>query len=84
MIVHGLSRMKFVAAYLLAVLAGNPSPSAEDLSAILESGKMLHFKDRNRSHVYLLPLVLLGLMNKKHAFSLNGAVYINWQFKLFV
>jgi large subunit ribosomal protein LP2 len=29
--------MKFVAAYLLAVLAGNPSPSAEDLSAILES-----------------------------------------------
>jgi len=51
MIVHGLSRMKFVAAYLLAVLAGNPSPSAEDLSAILESGKMLHFKDRNRSHV---------------------------------
>ena len=29
--------MKFVAAYLLAVLAGNPSPSAEDLTAILES-----------------------------------------------
>lgn len=38
MIVHGLSRMKFVAAYLLAALAGNSSPSAEDLSAILESG----------------------------------------------
>jgi large subunit ribosomal protein LP2 len=33
--------MKFVAAYLLAVLAGNPSPSAEDLSAILESGNLL-------------------------------------------
>jgi hypothetical protein len=31
-------RMKFVAAYLLAVLAGNPNPSAEDLTAILESG----------------------------------------------
>jgi large subunit ribosomal protein LP2 len=30
--------MKFVAAYLLAVLAGNSSPSAEDLTAILESG----------------------------------------------
>ncbi|RLN33776.1 60S acidic ribosomal protein P2A [Panicum miliaceum] len=29
--------MKFVGAYLLAVLAGNPSPSAEDLSSILES-----------------------------------------------
>ncbi|PWZ44175.1 60S acidic ribosomal protein P2A [Zea mays] len=29
--------MKFVAAYLLAVLAGNSSPSAEDLTAILES-----------------------------------------------
>ncbi|XP_008655429.1 acidic ribosomal protein P2a-2 isoform X1 [Zea mays] len=29
--------MKFVAAYLLAVLAGNASPSAEDLTAILES-----------------------------------------------
>ncbi|KAG2640250.1 hypothetical protein PVAP13_2KG061200 [Panicum virgatum] len=29
--------MKFVAAYLLAVLAGNPSPSAKDLSSILES-----------------------------------------------
>ncbi|XP_062186075.1 large ribosomal subunit protein P2A-like [Phragmites australis] len=29
--------MKFVAAYLLAVLAGNPNPSAEDLTAILES-----------------------------------------------
>ncbi|XP_062225575.1 large ribosomal subunit protein P2A-like [Phragmites australis] len=29
--------MKFVAAYLLAVLAGNPSPSAEDLTSILES-----------------------------------------------
>ncbi|KAF8686807.1 hypothetical protein HU200_043417 [Digitaria exilis] len=37
MTVHGLSRMKFVAAYLLAALAGNSSPSAEDLSAILES-----------------------------------------------
>jgi large subunit ribosomal protein LP2 len=34
----GLCRMKFVAAYLLAVLAGNSSPSAEDLTAILESG----------------------------------------------
>ncbi|CAL5027649.1 unnamed protein product [Urochloa decumbens] len=32
-----LSRMKFVAAYLLAVLAGNNSPSAEDLTTILES-----------------------------------------------
>jgi ribosomal protein L12E/L44/L45/RPP1/RPP2 len=30
--------MKFVAAYLLAVLAGKSSPSAEDLTAILESG----------------------------------------------
>ncbi|CAL5048053.1 unnamed protein product [Urochloa decumbens] len=29
--------MKFVAAYLLAVLAGNNSPSAEDLTSILES-----------------------------------------------
>lgn len=29
--------MKFVAAYLLAVLAGNNSPSAEDLTGILES-----------------------------------------------
>ncbi|KAL6645601.1 hypothetical protein ACP70R_012816 [Stipagrostis hirtigluma subsp. patula] len=29
--------MKFVAAYLLAVLSGNASPSAEDLTAILES-----------------------------------------------
>ncbi|KAG8045943.1 hypothetical protein GUJ93_ZPchr0008g11654 [Zizania palustris] len=32
-----LSRMKFVASYLLAVLAGNTSPTAEDLTAILES-----------------------------------------------
>ncbi|PWZ11077.1 60S acidic ribosomal protein P2A [Zea mays] len=31
------SRMKVVAAYLLAVLAGNASPSAEDLTGILES-----------------------------------------------
>ncbi|GJN35619.1 hypothetical protein PR202_gb24413 [Eleusine coracana subsp. coracana] len=30
-------RMKFVSAYLLAVLAGNSSPSAADLTAILES-----------------------------------------------
>ncbi|XP_062186135.1 large ribosomal subunit protein P2A-like [Phragmites australis] len=29
--------MKFVASYLLAVLSGNSSPSAEDLTAILES-----------------------------------------------
>ncbi|CAN6234917.1 unnamed protein product [Urochloa humidicola] len=29
--------MKFVAAYLLAVLAGNNNPSAEDLTSILES-----------------------------------------------
>ncbi|GJN27714.1 hypothetical protein PR202_gb15759 [Eleusine coracana subsp. coracana] len=29
--------MKFVSAYLLAVLAGNSSPSAADLTAILES-----------------------------------------------
>ena len=34
----GLCRMKFIAAYLLAVLAGNSSPSAEDLTVILESG----------------------------------------------
>ena len=34
----GLSRMKFVAAYLLAVLAGNNDPSEEDLKTILESG----------------------------------------------
>jgi hypothetical protein len=38
MISDGLCRMKFIAAYLLAVLAGNSSPSAEDLTAILESG----------------------------------------------
>jgi ribosomal protein L12E/L44/L45/RPP1/RPP2 len=30
--------MKFVAAYLLAVLAGKPNPTAEDLTAVLESG----------------------------------------------
>jgi large subunit ribosomal protein LP2 len=41
MIFDGLSRMKFVAAYLLAVLAGNASPSAEDLTAILESGNFI-------------------------------------------
>ncbi|KAL5211162.1 hypothetical protein ABZP36_022009 [Zizania latifolia] len=29
--------MKFVSAYLLATLAGNPNPSAEDLTSILES-----------------------------------------------
>ncbi|XP_066348286.1 large ribosomal subunit protein P2A-like [Miscanthus floridulus] len=41
--------MKFVAAYLLAVLAGNNDPSVEDLKTILESvgaeidtGKMEH------------------------------------------
>ncbi|RLM85360.1 hypothetical protein C2845_PM04G03750 [Panicum miliaceum] len=33
--------MKFVAAYLLVVLAGNPSSSTEDLSAILESESYL-------------------------------------------
>jgi len=36
-ITFGLSRMKFVAAYLLAVLAGNNDPSVEDLKTILES-----------------------------------------------
>jgi large subunit ribosomal protein LP2 len=41
MIFDGLSRMKFVAAYLLAVLAGNASLSAEDLTAILESGNFI-------------------------------------------
>ncbi|KAF0916016.1 hypothetical protein E2562_000646 [Oryza meyeriana var. granulata] len=30
-------RMKFVAAYLMAVLAGNSNPTAEDLTTILES-----------------------------------------------
>ncbi|XP_052141368.1 60S acidic ribosomal protein P2A-like [Oryza glaberrima] len=29
--------MKFISAYLLATLAGNPNPSAEDLTTILES-----------------------------------------------
>ncbi|XP_006643860.1 60S acidic ribosomal protein P2A-like [Oryza brachyantha] len=29
--------MKFVSAYLMAVLAGNSNPTAEDLTAILES-----------------------------------------------
>lgn len=33
-----LLRMKFISAYLLATLAGNPNPSAEDLTTILESG----------------------------------------------
>ncbi|KAL6847894.1 hypothetical protein ACP4OV_022022 [Aristida adscensionis] len=32
-----MARMKFIAAYLLAVLSGKPSPSADDLTAILES-----------------------------------------------
>uniref|UniRef100_A0A0D3F5X5 Uncharacterized protein n=2 Tax=Oryza TaxID=4527 RepID=A0A0D3F5X5_9ORYZ len=31
------SKMKFISAYLLATLAGNPNPSAEDLTTILES-----------------------------------------------
>lgn len=31
--------MKIVAAYLLAVLGGNPSPSADDLKNILGSGE---------------------------------------------
>jgi hypothetical protein len=41
--------MKFIAAYLLAVLGGNLSPSAEDLAAILESGNFTycHFKECN-------------------------------------
>ncbi len=30
--------MKVVAAYLLALLGGNPSPSAKDIEAILGSG----------------------------------------------
>lgn len=30
--------MKVVAAYLLAVLGGNPSPTADDIKNILESG----------------------------------------------
>lgn len=33
--------MKVVAAYLLAVLGGNSSPSSDDLVSILESGPML-------------------------------------------
>lgn len=40
-ITFGLSRMKFVAAYLLAVLAGNNDPSVEDLKTILESGSYI-------------------------------------------
>jgi hypothetical protein len=79
--------MKFVAAYLLAVLAGNPSPSAEDLSAILESGKMFHFKDRNGSYVSLT--ISSALLTEKtcllieYRISPNGVVYVNWQFKKF-
>ncbi|XP_042471777.1 60S acidic ribosomal protein P2B-like isoform X1 [Zingiber officinale] len=33
--------MKIVAAYLLAVLGGNPNPSADDIRSILESGQTL-------------------------------------------
>jgi putative exporter of polyketide antibiotics len=40
-----LCRMKFVAAYLLAVLAGNPNPSAKDLTSILESGNSTSNKE---------------------------------------
>ena len=35
--------MKEVAAYLLAVLGGNNSPTAQDLKDILGSGKKLFF-----------------------------------------
>uniref|UniRef100_A0A453BXM1 Uncharacterized protein n=1 Tax=Aegilops tauschii subsp. strangulata TaxID=200361 RepID=A0A453BXM1_AEGTS len=35
------SKMKFIAAYLLAYLSGNASPSAEDLTSILESGNFV-------------------------------------------
>ena len=35
---HQLFKMKVVAAYLLALLGGNSSPSAKDIEAILGSG----------------------------------------------
>jgi large subunit ribosomal protein LP2 len=33
--------MKFISAYLMAYLAGNSSPTAEDLTTILESGNFI-------------------------------------------
>lgn len=39
----GLGRMKVIAAYLLAVLGGNTSPSAGDLKNILNAGTSFNF-----------------------------------------
>lgn len=36
--ISAVSRMKVIAAYLLAVLGGNTSPTADDVKSILESG----------------------------------------------
>jgi hypothetical protein len=44
-------KMKVIAAYLLAVLGGNTSPSAEDLKNILGSGTLSGLLDF--SHVLL-------------------------------
>lgn len=39
--ISAVFRMKVIAAYLLAVLGGNTSPSADDVKNILESGILL-------------------------------------------
>lgn len=36
--ISAVFRMKVIAAYLLAVLGGNTSPTADDVKSILESG----------------------------------------------
>jgi hypothetical protein len=61
--------MKFVAAYLLAVLAGNSSPSAEDLTAILESGIFTQLQ-----HIQLTALVTIPSISNYSFIIWNGWV----------
>lgn len=50
--------MKVVAAYLLAVLGGNASPSADDLKNILASGTLFLFQIRITMHCFYLSCLL--------------------------
>ena len=58
-----LSEMKLIAAYLLALLGGNSSPTAEDLKSVLGSGMFLNSSSSSSpsSVNYVLSIISLAI-----------------------
>ncbi|KAG6530242.1 hypothetical protein ZIOFF_012465 [Zingiber officinale] len=79
------AKMKIVAAYLLAILGGNPNPSADDIRSILESGDQM-YRFVLLLHYTAPSAILLGAISslrnygvkEASAYSCSGSIRVLW------